>query len=83
MSAINILREYRDILLNLTDRYSLPDYPHSSDEIKQSWLTYRQSLRDITSQTPDLDSNGNLIGITWPTDPNGESGPRDPDGTLI
>ena len=84
MSAIDNLRYYRNILLDITDKYSLPDYPHSSDTVKQSWLTYRQSLRDLTStQTPSFDSNRDLINVTWPTDPNGESGTRDPDGTLL
>ena len=84
MSAVDLLREYRDILLNLTDRYVLSDFPHDSDEIKQSWTTYRQNLRDLPSNsTPSFDTNGLLTGVTWPIDPNGESGPRDPNGVLI
>lgn len=84
MSAVDLLREYRNILLNLTDKYVLPDFPHSSDEIKQSWINYRQNLRDLPStQSPNFNIDGNLIGITWPIDPNGESGPRDPNGVLI
>ena len=84
MNSVDVLREYRNILLNLTDRYILPDFPHDSDAIKQSWIIYRQNLRDLTTtQSPSLDTNGNLIGVTWPIDPNGESGPRDPGGVLI
>lgn len=84
MSAIDLLREYRNVLLNLTDRYILPDFPHDSDAIKQSWIIYRQSLRDLPSNsTPSFDTDGSLTGVIWPIDPNGESGPRDPDGTLI
>jgi hypothetical protein len=64
------LREQRNFLLIESDVYVLPDYPHSSDSKRQEWLTYRQQLRDITiSQTPSLDSGGNLINIVWPSIP--------------
>ena len=35
------------------------------------WKAYRQELRDIpaTYPNPELDANGNLINITWPTRP--------------
>lgn len=72
---MKILREQRDFLLLETDKYSLPDFPHSSETIRQAWLTYRQNLRDITTtQTPQMDMNFNLINVTWPTDPNGNTG---------
>tara|TARA_B100001094_G_C18177486_1_gene798740 strand:- start:2085 stop:2459 length:375 start_codon:yes stop_codon:yes gene_type:complete len=63
------LREQRNFLLMESDKYVLPDYPHSSDNKKQEWLTYRQGLRDITTQTPSLDEDGNVININWPTIP--------------
>lgn len=31
---------------------------------QSEWQTYRQALRDITTQTPSLDENGQLTGIT-------------------
>ena len=65
-----ILRYERDKLLENSDKYTLSDFPHNSDEKKQEWLTYRQQLRDITTtQTPSLDSIGNLINIVWPSIP--------------
>mgnify|MGYP003389448583 CR=1 FL=1 len=65
-----ILREERDQLLLNTDRYVLADYPFSSDEKKQEWLAYRQALRDLpNNQTPQLDSDGMLTNVTWPTPP--------------
>ena len=73
-SNLNIifLRYERDKLLLNTDKYSLPDWPHASDEKRQEWLAYRQALRNLTNnQTPQLDSNGNLTNITWPTEPTG------------
>jgi len=59
------LREYRNIVLELTDKYSLPDYPHGTEEIRNEWLTFRTNLRNITSQVPSLDENGKIINIIW------------------
>jgi len=56
------LRRQRDILLAETDWMSLPDAPTMSDE----WKTYRQALRDITSQTP---KENDLSDINWPKKP--------------
>jgi len=64
------LRFKRDKLLKESDVYSLPDFPHSNDTIKQAWLSYRQALRILpASSTPELDENGVLTNITWPTLP--------------
>ena len=50
--------------------YAIPDFGHPSEEVKQAWLTYRQELRDLpTTATPQLDENGELTNITWPTPP--------------
>ena len=58
------LRRQRDLKLAETDFYALSDVTMSD-----AMTTYRQALRDITTQTPGLDSDGNLTGITWPTKP--------------
>jgi hypothetical protein len=65
------LREERDKKLLETDKYtSIPDWPHASEEVKQAWITYRQELRDLpATSTPQLDENGNLTNVTWPTPP--------------
>ena len=55
------LRRQRDVLLAETDFYALGDVT-MSDNMK----TYRQALRDITSQTP---TDINLSNINWPTKP--------------
>ena len=55
------LRRQRDLLLAETDFYALGDVT-MSDNMK----TYRQALRDITSQTP---SDNLLSNINWPTKP--------------
>ena len=72
VEALKKLRENRDEKLKQTDQYSLPDFPHKSEEVKQAWLTYRQALRDLPANSPNvsIDSNtGELIGITWPVPP--------------
>jgi hypothetical protein len=53
------IRVQRNQLLSECDWTQLTDV---STEIKQNWVEYRQSLRDITSQS-------NPFNITWPTKP--------------
>ena len=60
------LRTQRNQLLASTDWRMVSDYPGTN---QTEWQTYRQALRDITTQTPSLDENGELTGITWPTAP--------------
>jgi len=63
---LRLLRQQRNQLLQQSDWRMVSDYPGSN---QTEWQTYRQALRDITTQTPSLDSNGQLTGITWPTPP--------------
>lgn len=69
--AYKKLRDQRDIKLSESDKYtSIPDWPHPSEEVKQAWITYRQELRDLPEKsTPQLDRNGELIGVIWPNAP--------------
>ena len=55
------LRRQRDILLAETDWMA-----NSDVKMSDAWATYRQSLRDITTQTPNDDA---LSNITFPTKP--------------
>ena len=55
------LRSQRDKLLAETDYMALGDVT-----LSDAWKTYRQALRDITSQTPSDDT---LSNITFPTKP--------------
>ena len=55
------LRRQRDALLVETDYMGNSDVTMSA-----KWKTYRQALRDITSQTPTDDA---LSNITFPTKP--------------
>jgi len=63
-TALSILREKRNQLLAQTDWMAVSDRT-----MTQTQIDYRQALRDITTQAPSLDSDGNLTGITWPTPP--------------
>ena len=64
------LRKERNIKLSQCDIYGLSDFPFANDTIKQAWITYRQALRNLpTTATPQLDENGNLTNIIWPTPP--------------
>jgi len=65
--SLHLLRQQRNQLLAATDWRMASDYPGAN---QTEWQTYRQALRDITTQTPSLDADGNLTGITWPTPPN-------------
>ena len=56
-----LLRKKRDELLAETDYMALGD-----TTMTDAWKTYRQALRDITTQTP---SNSALSNITSPTKP--------------
>jgi len=64
--AMKLLREERDRRIAKTDWRAGSDLTLAS-----AWSTYRQALRDITTQTPKLDSNYNLdlTSVTWPTEP--------------
>ena len=64
--AMRLLRIERDARIVKTD------WRASSDlTLSDAWKTYRQALRDITTQTPKLDSNYelDLTSVTWPTEP--------------
>ena len=57
------LRTERNNLISETDYLILPDYTISSEEKKQEWLNYRQTLRDLPSNTTDPENP------VWPTKP--------------
>ena len=63
---MKLLREERD------KRIAKTDWRASSDlTLADAWKTYRQALRDITTQTPKLGSDYelDLTSVTWPTEP--------------
>ena len=61
------LRQERNQRLVETDWRDLPSYPGTD---QNDWRTYRQALRDLPSTAePQLDEQGNLTNVTWPTKP--------------
>lgn len=56
------IREKREKLLVASDWTQMPDSPLSGEK-KTEWATYRQSLRDVSSQ------EGFPYNVTWPTKP--------------
>ena len=64
--AMELLRVERDIRIAKTDWRASVDLT-----LTDAWKTYRQALRDITTQTPKLNSDYDLdlTSVTWPTEP--------------
>ena len=61
------LREERNQKLVDSDWTQYRDVSLSNDS---DWKTYRQALRDLPSTAePQLDEQGNLTNVTWPTKP--------------
>jgi hypothetical protein len=55
------VRDMRDSLLSQSDWTQFQDSPITGSQLTD-WQTYRQSLRDITSQSNPFD-------LIWPTKP--------------
>ena len=69
VEAMTKLRSERDALIPSTDKYVMRDYP-INDETFKKWKCYRQLLRDLPGMSsPDLDADGNLKDVEWPTPP--------------
>ena len=70
LSADNLMRKERHGLLIENVDIPMRNLLHAGQVIPQELIDYRQSLLDIPeNNTPELDSDGNLIGVTWPTKP--------------
>ena len=62
---MRLLREERNRKLQETDWRFRTDLTPS-----QEWIDYSQALRDLPSTaSPELDENGQLSNVTWPTKP--------------
>ena len=63
------LRKQRDAKLTATD-WVVTKANETGSAVADNWKTYRQALRDLpASASPQLDSDGNLTNVTWPTQP--------------
>ena len=62
---MRLLRQERNRRITETDWWVLPDRTASQEQ-----KNYRQALRDLPSTAePQLDKQGNLTNVTWPTRP--------------
>ena len=62
---MRLLRQERNRRIAETDWWVLPDRT-----VSQAQKDYRQALRDLPSTAePQLDEQGNLTNVTWPTKP--------------
>ena len=67
LEPMRLLRQERNRRIAETDWRATVDYPGTD---KEAWLTYRKTLRDLPSTaSPQLDENGQLSNVTWPTKP--------------
>ena len=65
IEAFKMLRGQRNQKLSETDWLAGSDLTMSADQ-----TAYRKALRDLPSTaSPELDSDGQLTGVTWPTKP--------------
>jgi hypothetical protein len=63
---LRLLRQQRDQKLAQSDWMAVADRTMTPEQI-----AYRQSLRDMPANNPDVALNeaGELINVTWPTEP--------------
>ena len=65
LEPMRLLRQERNRRIAETDWRFRTDLTPS-----QEWIDYSQALRDLPSTaSPELDDNGQLTNITWPTKP--------------
>ena len=72
ISELDNAEPMRLLRIERDTRIAKTDWRASSDlTLSDAWKTYRQALRDITTQTPKLNSDYelDLTSITWPTEP--------------
>ena len=65
LEPMRLLRQERNRRIAETDWRFRSDFTPS-----QEWIDYSQALRDLPSTaSPELDKQGNLTNVTWPTKP--------------
>ena len=72
VDELNAAEPIRLLRIERDKRLAACDWRASSDlTISNDWKTYRQALRDMTTQTPKLNSKFelDLTSVTWPTEP--------------
>ena len=68
--AVKKFREVRNTLLDQSDKYTMPDYPHPLERDFVNWKHYRFLLRDLPlTARPTLGEDGQLENVEWPEIP--------------
>lgn len=66
---LRLLRIKRNQLLQESDWVTIKAYSQGV-EVSAEWKTYLQALRDLPENSePQLNDNGELINVIWPTPP--------------
>lgn len=66
-ALVTEMRSLRDYKLGRSDWTQVADSP-LSDTDKAAWATYRQALRDVPANNPNITD---LDEVSWPTEPGG------------
>ena len=72
ISALDSAEPMRLLRIERDKKIAKTDWRAGKDvTLSTAWKTYRQALRDITTQTPKLGSDYelDLTSVTWPTEP--------------
>ena len=72
ISELDAAEPMRLLRIERDERIAKTDWRASSDlTLSDAWKTYRQALRDITKQTPQLNKKYelDLTSVSWPTEP--------------
>ena len=62
LSLVTTIHRQRNMFLTKSDWTQIPNNPLTAEQ-QTAWATYRQALRDITTQS------GYPFDVTWPTTP--------------
>jgi hypothetical protein len=71
-APMRALRRVRDARLRETDWVTLRAM-RTGEPIPQEWKDYMQALADITKNSNPQLVSGELVGVTWPERPDGET----------
>ena len=72
ISELDAAEPMRLLRIERDERIAKTHWRASSDfTLSDAWKTYRQALRDITKQTPQLNKKYelDLTSVSWPTEP--------------
>jgi hypothetical protein len=69
--TIDQIRAERNARLQESDKYVLPDFPHTSTQNRARWIHYRQKLRDMMADV-EIQVGGDptlATNVVFPTSP--------------